>query len=317
MTRQNHQGIADATGTSFDPRYLSAKKSIDDRALNQSVWQMLDKTLHQIGGKGNKPIHILEVGAGIGTMFARTIDQKLLSGVTTYLATDNDPGQQLAARTYLTTWAKKRGHDLSWSGQHRGQLNTAGADIALTLEHVSIEELAGKVHPAGPFHLLLAHGVLDLVDAAAVLPQLLSQLIRGGLAYCTCNFDGETVFLPENKADEEIIRLYHGSMETRLPGASHTGRRLLSLLQNPDVDILAAGSSDWIIHPRNQQYSPDATFFLHAIIETVAAELAQKSNPPAGLADWADLRHRQVEAGELTFLARHLDLLARRKSSLP
>ena len=324
MNRQQHrQGIADATGTSFDPHYLAAKKSIDDRTLNQHVWETLYTALQQIRrhddilNKGDEPLRILEVGAGIGTMLSRIIDWNLLPDTATYLATDNDPGQQQAARTYLTHWAQRRGHSLSWSGRHHGRLRTVGNEISLTLERASIEELADQAHPDGPFHLLLAHAVLDLVDAAAVLPQLVTQLANSGMLYCTCNFDGETVFLPKNVADEEIIRLYHASMETRQPGASHTGRRLLRLLQDLDLEILATGCSDWNILPTNRQYATDTTFFLHAIVETVVLELAHKSNPLSGLAAWADLRHRQIEAGKLSFLARHLDVLARYHTSRP
>ena len=324
MNRQNRQGIADAAGTSFDPRYLAAKKSIDDRALNQHVWEKLHTALRQIRShdriqrsKGDEPLRILEVGAGIGTMLSRIVDLNLLPGTATYLATDNDPRQQQAARTHLTHWSQKRDHSLSWSGRHHGRLRTVDNEISLTLEQVSIEELAKQAHPDGPFHLLLAHAVLDLVDVAAILPHLVTQLASNGMLYCTCNFDGQTVFLPENAADEEIIKLYHVSMETRQPGASHTGRRLLRLLQYLDLEILATGSSDWNIHPTNRQYAADATFFLHAIVETVALELAQKNNPLSGLAAWADLRHRQIEAGELSFFARHLDVLARYHSSRP
>ena len=317
MNSLSTQGIADATGKSFTPRYLAAKKSIDDRALNHHVHQSLREALYQLGAGENKPLHIVEVGAGIGTMFARIVDWQLLPGPATYLATDNDPHQQQAARDYLSQWAQKRGYPLSWPEPSQGLLHTAETKISLILEQRSIEELAHAPHPAGPFHLLLAHAVLDLVDGAAVVPQLLAQLAEGGLAYLSCNFDGETVFLPEKSDDHAIIRRYHHSMEARQTGASHTGRNLLNLLQTPELQILAAGSSDWIIHPRNRQYTADETFFLHAIIATVAAELAKKHDPPPTLTAWADLRHRQVETGELSFLAKHLDLLARRMNVLP
>jgi hypothetical protein len=107
-------------------------------------------------------------------------------------------------------------------------------------------------------------------------------------------------------------------METRLTGASRTGRRLLALLQRPDLELLAAGSSDWIIHPRNGAYSEDENFFLHSLITTVERELAGKSGPaPSGLTVWSRTRRQQVDAGTLSFLARNLDFLARRQPRLP
>ena len=317
INEHDNKGIADTTGTSFIPHYLAAKKSIDDRALNHHVGQTLREALHELGQKISGPIHIVEVGAGIGTMFARIIDWQLLPGPATYLATDNDPSQQPAARSYLTHWAQKRGYALSWPEQYRGLLQTPAGEIALILATCSIEELAETTHPQGPFHLLLAHAVLDLIDAAALLPQLMAQLVDGGLASLTCNFDGETVFLPAHGDDQPIMRRYHDSMETRQTGASHTGRNLLNLGQRHDLEILAAGSSDWIIHPRSHQYTAEETFFLQAIIDTVAAELARNPDPPPGLATWAETRHQQVRDGELSFLAKHLDLLARRMKTRP
>ncbi len=230
MNSQNRQAATDESAKGFDPRYLAAKKSIDDRALNHYVWQTLQQTLHQTRAQsaGDVPVNILEIGAGIGTMFERIVDRGLLTGPVTYLATDSDPGQLKAAKKYLAQWANRCGHDLLWSDQNSGRLRTERADISLKLDLVSAEGLAERTDRVGSFHLLIAHAVLDLIDFPILLPQLLSQLTDKGLAYFTCNFDGETIFLPEAEDDQEIIGLYHDSMESRLSGASHTGRRLLS-----------------------------------------------------------------------------------------
>ena len=305
---------AEETWQSFDPRYLQAKKSIDDRALNHHVMETLRQTLiHTAAGE---QMRILELGTGIGTMFERLVDWGVLKGISTYLATDMDPRQLKAAEKYLTNWAQNCGHDLSWAGDS-GQLDTAESKISFLLEAARVEELAKRSDSLGPLHLIIAHAVLDLIDFPTVLPQLLSQLVHGGLAYFTCNFDGETVFLPEYAGEEEIMRRYHGSMEARLTGASHTGRRLLTFLQVSGLEILAAGSSDWVIHPKKAQYSAEETFFLHTIVETVERQLVKTNNPPHVLATWALLRHRQIDAGEVSFLARHLDLLVQQHQVLP
>ena len=309
---------ADGPETGFDPHYLAAKKAIDDRALNRFVWTELCQALSQT--TGGEPANIVEIGAGIGTMLMRIVDWGLLTGPATYLATDCDIGHLRLARSYLGAWAKKRGYTLHWPEQHRGLLRTAQAEIALVFEAVRAEEMARRTESRGTFHLVIAHAVLDLLDLPAVLPGLLSQLTNNGLAYFTCNFDGATHFLPEYPGGEEheILSRYHASMEARRTGASRTGRRLLSLLQGPGFELLAAGSSDWVVHPRNATYTEDEVVFLHALIATVEQELAGKSGPaPSGLAVWAHTRHRQVEAGALSFLACNLDCLARRRLSPP
>ena len=293
----------------FDPRYLAAKKSVDDRALSRHVWETLCQALPQ--ATQGKAVQILEVGAGIGTMLERVVERGLLRGSATYVATDNDPRQLRAARDHLVRWAARQGHTLLWSGTREGRLHTPCATVAVVLRQACFEELSASAEQA-PFHLLIAHAVLDLVDFSALLPQLLSRLIPGGLAYLTCNFDGETVFSPVHEKDQDIIGLYHASMDRRLPGASHTGRRLHEFLMRPGLDLLATGAADWVIRPHTDGYAGEEAQFLHTIIATVEGELAKHNSLPSDRAVWARLRHQQVEAGELTFRARHLDFLARR-----
>lgn len=306
-----------ATDTGFDPHYLAVKKSIDDRALNRYVWAALQQALAQTTAAA--PVNILEIGAGIGTMLARMVDWGLLTIPTSYLGTDCDAGQIGFARHYLSTWAEQRGHALLWTGDRQGRLQTTTNDISLVFETVRAEALASRTNTPGAFHLLIAHAVLDLIDLSATLPGLLAHLTQDGLAYCTCNFDGSTLFFPEyhGKGEKGFLKRYHASMESRLSGASHTGRRLLTFLQRPGLELLAAGSSDWVIHPLNNGYSQDEAFFLHSLIATVERELTGESGPaPSRLSAWARTRHQQVEAGTLSFLARNLDLLARRQPSL-
>jgi SAM-dependent methyltransferase len=306
---------ADESAKSFDPRYLAAKKSIDDSSLNPQVWEMLHNSLP--AAREGKNLQILELGSGIGTMLARLVERKVLRGPSAYLATDMDPDQLVEARNYLGQWAKKQGNSWLWA-EDGGRLSTPTTDISLTLRQATAEELAASADLLGPFQLLLAHAVLDLVDFAAVLTPLLSRLTANGLAYLSCNFDGETIFLPGFAGEEQFIAEYHHSMEARLVGASHTGGRLRSFAQNLGLEILATGRSDWVIHPREKTYSADETFFLHAMVETVYSQLDSVERSPAELASltsWANTRHQQIDNGSLSFQARHLDILVRRPKS--
>jgi len=313
-----HSPTLRVNGNDFSSGYLAAKKAIDDRALNRHVWETLCQALPQATERA--PVNIIEIGAGIGTMLARVVDWGLLTGPVTYVITDWAEDHLREGRQYLSKWAAQRGHDLSWQDHRRGRLRTASADVSLVVFVASAQTVADGSDTLGRFHLLIAHALLDLVDFPVLLPKLLMRLEDNGLAYLTCNFDGDTLFLPEYPGEEEkeILRRYHASMEARVSGASTTGRRLLTFLQRPGVALLAAGSSDWLIHPRDGRYTIDEAFFLNALIATVKRELVDKNGPTlSGLSAWAGLRHRQVEAGELTFLARHLDLLARRYRPLP
>ena len=58
------------------PRYLEAKKSVDDRALNRQVCEVLSEQLQSYPGR--KPLSVLEIGAGIGTMIERLLEWNLI-----------------------------------------------------------------------------------------------------------------------------------------------------------------------------------------------------------------------------------------------
>ena len=293
----------------FSPDYLEAKKSIDDRALNKEVWRKLTQELAFYPATG--PLQVLEIGAGIGTMFERVVDWGLLKGEAVYTATDNDPVQTNAAREYLTRWAGRNDYLLQWEGKQLARLRTPEAMVTLIIRQVSVEELASGYESPHSWDLFIAHAVFDLIDFAALLPDLLLLLKDHGLFYSTCNFDGATRFLPSYKGDEEIITRYHESMEKRLSGASHTGRRLRLFLEKQGLDVLASGRSDWFISPGKDGYSPAENSFLRAIIDLVDGELSSGRDTPPDLAAWVRQRRDQMASGTLSFRARHLDLLAR------
>ena len=86
-------------------------------------------------------------------------------------------------------------------------------------------------------------------------------------------------------------------------GDSQTGRHLFGYLQNHN--ILAAGSSDWVVHPQNGGYLHDEAYFLHFIVDMVANALSDQID----LSDWQTTRHAQIDAGQLTYIAHQIDFL--------
>ena len=91
-------------------RYLSAKKSVDDRALNKNVWKSLAATLNRetVG----RPIRILEIGAGIGTMLERALEWGLLTSAE-YTAIDSMQENVEEALRRIPRWARGNGYDVS------------------------------------------------------------------------------------------------------------------------------------------------------------------------------------------------------------
>src|SRR5258708_22678642 len=99
-------------------RYLAAKKSVDDRALNWQVWQRLVAALPRVTPE--QPLRILEVGAGIGSMVERLLAGDVLTHAT-YTALDKAPALLTEAHRRLYQWAAERGFQVDENPQ--GQLH--------------------------------------------------------------------------------------------------------------------------------------------------------------------------------------------------
>ena len=94
------------------------------------------------------------------------------------------------------------------------------------------------------------------------------------------------------------------------PTQSQTGRRLFHMLPAAGASVLAAGGSDWVVHPGPGGYPQDEAYFMHFIIHTLAEALdGHPRLPRKRFRDWVERRHRQIDEGRLHYIARQLDFL--------
>src|SRR5215813_7496012 len=235
-------------------RYLAAKTTVDDRALNRHVLAELRRLM-----PAGAP-RVLEVGAGLGTMVARLMDWGAVGGGE-YMLLD-------CSRRWLCDWAAARGlrSDLLPDGLRVG-------DLRVRLVHAELGGYLQAAHGAAA-DVLIANAVLDLVDVPAVLPGLLRLLVPGGAYWFTINYDGESIFEPGHPHDDLIMQAYHRDMDERFrygrrAGESRTGRRLFHFLRAAGAPALAAGSSDWVVGAGpDGNYPGDEAYFLHSILNT-------------------------------------------------
>jgi SAM-dependent methyltransferase len=298
--------------TSGYARYLVAKTSVDDRALNRHVLAELRRLM-----PAGAP-RVLEVGAGLGTMVARLMDWGVL-GTGEYILLDADRPLLDDSRRWLRDWAAARGlrSDLRPDGLQVG-------DLRVRLEHAELGRYLEAVHGAqgaqrAPADVLIANAVLDLVDVPAILPGLLRLLVPGGVYWFTINYDGESIFAPGHPHDDQVMKAYHRDMDERVrygrpAGDSRTGRRLFHYLRAAGAPALAAGSSDWVVSAGpDGNYPDDEAYFLRSILGTIQNALRGRQDwvEPADLADWLAMRGRQLAAGELVYIAHQLDFVGR------
>jgi SAM-dependent methyltransferase len=296
-------------------RYFEAKKSIDDQALNQAVWQHMAKRLRDL--QGSTSAAILEIGCGIGTMIERMLERGLLRRAT-YTAVDLRPEYIAEAKMRLRRYAQKQSFEMREAPGGAFVLKRHSREISVQLAASDLFDIANCGPQGRLYDLIVAHAFLDLVDLDSALHKLLTLVHPGGLFYFTLNFDGATIFEPQidPALDQQIEELYHQTMDLRQTGSrpsrmSKTGRRLLVTLTRAGLTILSAGSSDWVIHPSPAGYSPDETSFLHFIIDTIRDALAGRPGlDQYSLGFWIAERHEQIQRGELAYIAHQVDVLA-------
>ncbi|MFC7009171.1 class I SAM-dependent methyltransferase [Halalkalicoccus salilacus] len=288
------------SGNDFQ-RYLHAKRTVDDRALDRRVLDRLAAALSDRARELSEPLRVLEVGAGVGTMPTRLLDRGVLPDRTRYVAVDERPENVAAARDYL----RERGFDGNGNG-------TLRYDDDRTID---VELVVGDAFGIeGEYDLLIGQAFLDLVDLSWALPRLFDRLRSGGTFYFPITFDGGTIFVPELELDDRIAELYHRDMDERTrdgrsAGHSRTGRRLFSRVPEAGGEILAAGSSDWVVHP---PYPADEAFFLRHILGTIEGALSgHQGLDDAAFDAWVETRRGQIEREELTYVAHQLDVLGR------
>jgi hypothetical protein len=95
-------------------------------------------------------------------------------------------------------------------------------------------------------------------------------------------------------------------------GDSRAGRRLFAHLRTAGVDVLAAGSSDWVVFAGANGYPADEAYFLHDIINTIGTALTGHPRLDAErLRTWEAQRHAQIDQCALVYIAHQLDVLGR------
>lgn len=286
------------------PRYLLAKQTVDDRALNREVLAAL-KTNLPMG-----PVRIVEVGAGMGNMLARLLSWGIIAQAS-YIHVDSMAENIRFASEWIPKWAGLSGLKVERLRADELRVSDERRDVTVHLVCADVFDFI-RSRP-DPADVLIAHAFLDLLPMPESMPKLLSLTKK--LAWLTINFDGLTSFEPvlDRSLDEQIERLYHESMDTRPTGGdSRAGRHLFAHLKSAGAQILAAGGSDWVVHSLNGKYPGDEAYFLHFILHFFEESLrGHKVLDAAAFEKWLAQRRTQIERGELIYIAHQIDFLAR------
>jgi SAM-dependent methyltransferase len=287
------------------PRYLESKRSVDDRALSPRV---RDRFLDSLPPEPT----IVEAGSGTGVTVPRLLSWGVDGG--RYVGVDADNRIVAFARRVRPTSLRRAGYAVSEApsaasppeGTTRRPPDFTVGDLAVGFETGdALDTLDG----AEDVDAVIAQAFADLVPLSRLLSAVESALRPGGVAYLPITFDGGTIFQPDHPADEAVEAAYHAAIDDRPGRDVRAGRHLIDTFRRRDGDLLAAGSSDWIVRPRDGAYPADERYFLGRLLGFVESGVDDRE--VEGFDDWISTRRDQLAAGELTYVAHQYDLLYR------
>ena len=300
-------------------RYLSAKATVDDRALNRAVLARFRDDV-----RTQREPRILEAGAGTAAFCRRFLSWDALPDCT-YVAVDTDPALLATARKRVLETARAEGFSASLAAPSLAPGPVSDVDGATTVAAVRLSGPAridvflvvgdALAVASRGWDALVAQAFVDLLSPPDV-ERLVSGVAAGGPVYFPITFDGGTAFSPPHPADDAVLDAYHATMggdgdDDRL--GAHAGRRLRSLLPDFGVDLVSVGDADWCVEPTDGargeagEYPADEAYFLDVIVDTVA-DAVRGRVPDETVDAWLAARKHQREAGGLRFGARNLDL---------
>ena len=223
-------------------RYLASKTTVDDRALNRTVWRSLTDALGQLP---HDDVRMAELGAGTGSMLERLIDWGFFADLAPpghrrspvrairLDLIDNDRPSLDRARSRVPDLARSRGWDHAETTDG-WRLRHSSIDLDVRFELTDVLALVRET-TSRPYDILLAHAFLDLFHLPTALPPMLQIIAPGGLFYFTINYDGVTIFEPvvDRSLEDAVQASYNRAMDERLmagqpSGDSHRGPPPLS-----------------------------------------------------------------------------------------
>ncbi len=297
-------------------RYLTAKRTVDDRALNEDVFDTFETAL-------TGSTRLIEVAAGVGTMLNRLLEREILPENVTYTLLDIDPANVAAANDRISSGARSLGYDVSPEEPPTGLFPDAEASFVLTLSReghrVRVEagsadvfEFVSRVAGNRSWDVLVGGAFLDIVPGVNPVASLF-ELVPGGAFYFPITFDGATRFLPaaaDHAFERRLERRWHAGMRSGDdPNDPRAGSRLPRWVRAAGGSVTAVGGSDWIVRPDGSGYPADEAYFLRHVLGFVEGSLTDDPElPDERVRAWVDRRKEQLDAAELTYIAHNLDV---------
>ncbi len=265
-------------------RYLEAKQTVDDRALDKECMEQFRCTLRRVP-KGST-IRIIELGAGTGTMLRRFVSRfdDFFGNPIEYTMVDIKGDALTVARRLLLDPTKKlitiQGNDASISAHHSA-LHGDIPDLQLPGLHVrfvcanAYDFLDDNVDK---LDAVVAASFLDLVSLDGIMYRIKKALNPASQArsfYFPLTFNGVTEFSTARN-DSPILKAFHSSMGDGYAGGKNmrrafTGSFVEAAVKQFDGKVVMTKDSIWNVTPERNMYEHDEAYFLRCILQFVGS----------------------------------------------
>ena len=305
------------------PRYLSAKQTVDDRALNRGV---LDRLRQEVARRGRPPRCGWWRSAPASAPWRRACATGGCCGGRTTVWSTSTPICWPPAGSWLRTWGEGAGCHRSPPTATRWSMQGRGPGPARVVPDRRAGRRCCSSRPATPCRSADRQRLPGSGRGAGGA----ARPVRSGgprgpvpVHHQLRRRDHLPARAPRRRDVDARLSPQHGrTRPLRAPGRREQGRP-------PPVRPPARGRRQ---HPGRGRFRlggpsrsataaatpPTRRFFLHTILDTIAEALAERPEiRPATLADWIALRRQQVERAELVFLAHQLDFCGRRPFKKP
>jgi SAM-dependent methyltransferase len=318
--------VTDPRPDSFSfERYLAAKESVDDRALHRPTLDRFRREATALAADRDGPLRVAEAGAGLGAACRRFLADEGFPARLHYTMVERRPSLVTGARESLREWADSREGVAVTEVPPTSAVASEALRVTRPAGEATVEFVAGDAFEVfasadRSWDALVAAAFVDLVPLSR-LSALFDALAPGGLFYFPITFDGETAFRPVADPDREaaVLDRFHRTMVGPGRAGPRAGLDLFDAVPAAGGEVLAAGGSDWLVHP---PYPGDEAYFCHHVLDLVESAVAETLEGSgdgaaedgltrAALRTWATGRHRAVAGGELTYLAHNLDVCGR------
>ena len=299
-------------------RYLWAKSTVDDRAINQEVLGFLDERLQEAGGR-SASINVADIGGGVGSMLLRLLRMRTSKWPHleyTIIDIKHDLLKEARRVVQAQTINRIRKVSVEDVGKEPCVNSSSGSDSiskhseqsyskveddlpSLKLTEVRVhfvlqDAVQHLLQSTDKYDLIIAASFMDLTSYSKILPavrQAVTPRNRLALMYAPFTFDGVTDLRPAscegNSFDRWVESQFHARMgemfEEATPDQHIAGRRLLSALREYDMRIRKCGSSSWVVHPEEDGYSQDEAYFLNCILTLIQGSISEGSGLDANI----------------------------------